>query len=210
RRVLFRSRCKKIDLSSARATAEVRSLFRELWAASEEDQVALRGERRFVPRLVRAEPQIMDRTVHVSPQEQAFRLEIPTPGILDNFILRASERRPPSAGEVEIQVKAVGMNFRDVMIAMDLLPPVFEGSLDVGFECAGVITAVGEGVDSLQPGDEVVAGAPACFGSYVTAPASMVSAKPAHLTFEEAATIPIAFLTAYYALVYLGRLRKGE
>ena len=203
-------RCKKIDLSSARATAEVRSLFRELWAASEEDQVALRGEQRFVPRLVRAEPQIMDRTVHVSPQEQAFRLEIPTPGILDNFILRASERRPPSAGEVEIQVKAVGMNFRDVMIAMDLLPPVFEGSLDVGFECAGVITAVGEGVDSLQPGDEVVAGAPACFGSYVTAPASMVSAKPAHLTFEEAATIPIAFLTAYYALVYLGRLRKGE
>src|SRR5690606_4587564 len=75
-------RCKTIDLSSARATAEVRSLFRELWAASEEDQVALRGEQRFVPRLVRAEPQIMDRTVHVSPQEQAFRLEIPTPGIL--------------------------------------------------------------------------------------------------------------------------------
>jgi NADPH:quinone reductase-like Zn-dependent oxidoreductase/acyl carrier protein len=207
-------RCKKIDLGGTQPTAEVESLFRELWAEmraeSEEDQVALRGEQRFVPRLKRAEPPVADRTVRVSPQEQAFRLEIPTPGILDNFILRATERRPPAEGEVEIQVRAVGMNFRDVMIAMDLLPPVFEGSLDVGFECAGVITAVGEGVESLQPGDEVVAGAPACFGSYVTAPASMVSAKPPHLTFEEAATIPIAFLTAYYALVYLGRLRKGE
>lgn len=203
-------RCKKVDLGHGRTAQELQALFDELWAESAEDQVALRGESRYVPRLVRATPPAEEASALVLPQEQAFRLEIPTPGILDSFVLRATGRRAPGPGEVEIQVRAVGMNFRDVMIAMDLLPPVFEGPLDVGFECAGVITVVGEGVEGLEAGDEVVAGAPACFGSYVTAPASMVSRKPKHLTFEEAATIPIAFLTAYYALVYLGHLRQGE
>jgi NADPH:quinone reductase-like Zn-dependent oxidoreductase/acyl carrier protein len=220
-------RCKKVDLSpgSERSLAaepptlglaaeplilEIKSLFQELWSENDEDQVALRGAVRYVPRLVRYSAEAADNLMPASPDEQAFKLEIPTPGILDGFRLRANARREPGPGEVEIRVKAVGLNFRDVMIAMDLLPPVFEGSLDVGFECAGTIVAVGEGVEGLQVGDGVVAGAPACFGSYVTTPDYMVARKPEYLNFEEAATIPIAFLTAYYALNFLGRIRKGD
>ena len=224
-------RCKKVDLSPAPGAQEIQSLFAELWSESQpaavkdnrivEDQVALRGDpaaasgqaRRYVPRLVRyanVGAEDADTQIEIAPDEQAFRLEIPTPGILDSFILRATSRRQPGPGEVEIQVKAVGLNFRDVMIAMDLLPPLFEGSLDVGFECAGVIVATGEGVEELQVGDHVVAGAPACFGSYVTTADFMVARLPEHLSFEEAATIPIAFLTAYYALQYLGRIRQGD
>jgi NADPH:quinone reductase-like Zn-dependent oxidoreductase len=56
-----------------------------------------------------------------------------------------------------------------------LVPPVFEGSLDVGFECAGEVSAIGEGVDGLEVGDSVVAFAPACLGSFVTTSASMTS-----------------------------------
>lgn len=202
-------RCKKVDLSPAPRVEEIQSLFAELWLDNGEDQVALREDGRYVPRLVRYKA-AAPAAVEVAPDEHAFRLEIPAPGILDSFRLRATSRRQPDPGEVEIQVKAVGLNFRDVMIAMDLLPPVFEGSLDVGFECAGVIVAVGEGVDAFQVGDHVVAGAPACFGSYVTTADFMVAHKPEHLTFAEAATIPIAFLTAYYALNHLGRIRQGE
>ena len=203
-------RCKKVDLSPAAGPEEIQSLFEELWSENQEDQVVLRGDGRYVPRLVRYSAEDADIRIEIAPDEQAFRLEIPTPGILDSFRLRVTPRRRPGPGEVEIQVKAVGLNFRDVMIAMDLLPPLFEGSLDVGFECAGVIVAVGEAVEGLQVGDHVVAGAPACFGSYVTTADFMVALKPDHLTFDEAATIPIAFLTAYYALNYLGRICQGD
>ena len=124
--------------------------------------------------------------------------------------LRETDRREPGPGEVEIRVRAVGLNFRDVLIAMDLIPPLYQDSLDVGFECVGEIVAVGAGVEGLEVGDGVIAFAPGCLGTYVTADASFVMPKPARLSFEEAATLPIAFFTAHYALNHLGRLAEGE
>jgi NADPH:quinone reductase-like Zn-dependent oxidoreductase len=124
--------------------------------------------------------------------------------------LRTIDRRKPGPGEVELKVRAAGLNFRDVLIAMDLLPPVIKGSLDIGWECVGNVVALGEGVTDLQVGDAVIGVAPSCFGSYVTTSAALVAPKPRHLSYEEAATIPVAFLTAYYALHYLGRLGQGD
>ena len=205
-------RCTKVDLSPSDEPGEIESLFQELWAEDKEDQIALRGDERYVARLVRSTvPEAGEEEKRpISPKDEPFKLDIVTPGILDSMLLRESTRREPGPGEVEIHVRTVGLNFRDVLIAMDLVPPVFEGSLDVGFECAGEIVAVGDGVEGLKVGDEVLAGAPACFGSFVTTKPSLVVPKPAHLSFEEAATIPIAFLTAYYALHRLGRLGEGE
>ncbi len=202
--------CTKVDLSATKVPEEVHSLLQEVWSGDREDQIALRGGVRYVARLVRFSPGAREAKKRVAPAEQHFRLEVPRLGILDNFMLRATTRKKPGPREVEIQVYAVGLNFRDILIAMDLVPPVFEGSLDFGFECAGTIVAVGEDVKGFQVGDEVLAGAPACLGAFATTHASLVVPKPAHLSFEEAATIPIAFLTAYYALHHMGRLREGE
>jgi acyl transferase domain-containing protein/acyl carrier protein len=203
-------RCTKVDLSSADVPEEMHALFQELWSEDHEDQLALRGDTRYVARLVRCSPHVTEKKRRVAPGEQPFRLEIPTPGILDNFILRETTRQKPGPGEVEIAVRAVGLNFRDVMIAMDLLPQTFEGSLNVGWECAGTIAALGENVEGLQVGDAVFAFAPLCFGTYTTTLASLVMRKPTHISFEEAATIPIVFATAYYALHHMGRLGQGE
>ncbi len=203
--------CARVDLSEASGAEEIASFFRELWAGDGEDQVALRGGGRYVPRVIRSSPQADDERRTTVSADEPFRLEIPTPGILDGMLLRAGARREPGPGEVEIRVRAIGLNFRDVLIAMDLVPPVFEGQLNVGFECAGEIVAVGEGVTDFGVGDAVIAGVPTgCFGSYATTGTSLVAPKPAHLSFEEAATIPIAFITAYHALHNLGRLQKGE
>jgi NADPH:quinone reductase-like Zn-dependent oxidoreductase/aryl carrier-like protein len=111
---------------------------------------------------------------------------------------------------VEIQVYAAGLNFRDVMKAMGLYPADPDENMWLGDECAGKITALGEGVEEFRIGDDVIAVAPACFSAFATTRVSFVAPKPAHLSFEEAATIPVAFLTAYYALQHLGRLGKGE
>src|SRR5215204_2151287 len=202
-------RCTKIDLDPVQESDVTRALFRELWSGDGEDQVALRKDARLAPRLIRYTPEDTEERKTVSAAEP-FRLEVSKPGILDALELRETERQKPGSGEVEIRVRAVGLNFRDVLIAMDLVPPVLEDSLDIGFECAGVISEVGEGVEGLEIGDSVVAFAPSCLGSFVTTGASFVMPKPERLSFEEAATIPIAFFTAHYALSHLGRLMEGE
>ena len=208
-------RCTMVDLSPTISKVEIQSLFDELWSDSEEDEIALRGEARYVHRLMPVGVETLHATSLKSSQNQnPFRLEISTPGILDNLTLRATTRPKPEPHEVEIQVCATGLNFKDVALAMNLLADVnLEGNFSqrsLGLECAGVITAIGSGVEGFQIGDEVIAIATNSFGTHTTTDARLLVHKPSTISFEEAATIPVVFLTAYYALHYLGRIGKGE
>ncbi len=116
-------------------------------------------------------------------------------------------RQRPGPGQIEIRVRATGLNFRDVLNVLDLYPGD-PGPL--GGECSGEVAAVGEGVERFKPGDAVVALAPASFASHVITLAEFAAAKPEHLSFEEAATIPICFATVELALRRLGRVQPGE
>ncbi len=199
--------CSCIDLS---ADTPVDMLAREILAGDREDQIVYRGHQRSVARLRRA--RLDDVAELLSPAgNRGFALEMDTPGILDGLKLRAVERRAPGPGEVEIEVHAAGLNFLDVLAAMGLRPDVSAGDpIRLGGECAGVVTATGDGVDEFAVGDSVVALAAGAFRRFVLTPATFVVPKPDGLTFEEAATIPIAFMTAQYALEHLGRLTAGE
>ena len=137
----------------------------------------------------------------------ALQLVNASPGTLDGLELRPLTRRPPGPGEVEIEVKAVGLNFKDVLNALDLYPGD-PGPL--GSECAGVVTAVGPGVQGLAPGAPVVAIAAGSFATHVTTRADLVAPKPRDWTFEEAAAVPVAFVTAWYCLRSVANLRAGE
>jgi len=214
-------RCAMIDLNPAGEPDELQQLLREITANGGEDQIAFRNGRcyaaRMVPRSVESleatsrEAPGKERTIPISSGQQ-FHLVTTMPGAFDNLILREAERREPADGEVEIEVLAAGLNFIDVMKAMGVYPDQPAGELPFGIECAGRIVALGEGVTGLQAGDEVMAVVPSlnAFSAYVTVPAPFVALKPASLSFEEAATTPIAFLTAYYALHHQGRLARGE
>ena len=105
----------------------------------------------------------------------------------------------PGPGQVEIEVAAAGLNFADLMKVLGIYPELGDGPIPLGAECSGRVVAVGEGVQKVQPGDQVVAVAPFAIGSFATTSSEFVFAKPAHLNHEEAATVPIAFLTAHYA-----------
>ena len=102
---------------------------------------------------------------------------------------------------------AAGLNFRDVMNAAGVYPG---GPIPFGAECAGTISAVGAGVAELQVGDEVIAVSSGSFSAFITADARAVVRKPSAFSSGQAATIPIAFLTAYYSLHHLARLSRGE
>lgn len=133
---------------------------------------------------------------------------------VDELKWELRERSHPQAGEVEVEIAATGLNFRDVMWTLGVLPDEaledgFAGPT-LGFECAGRISAVGEGVTKFTPGDPVIALGPACFSSHLTVDAISVVRLPDDFDLVAAATIPVTFLTAYYALHDLARLEENE
>ena len=144
------------------------------------------------------------------PENQNFSLQIASPGNLDTLAFQATTRQQPSVGEVEIEVGATGLNFKEVLLALGMLPVPADVEVKFGLECAGKIVALGEGVEGFAIGDEVIAFSDACFSRFITTSALAVAPKPAHLSLEAAATIPVAFTTAYYALIKLGRLGRGD
>ena len=108
--------------------------------------------------------------------------------------------------EVEISVKSIGMNFKDIMIALGQIP--FHHK--IGIECSGVVTAVGSNVTDISPGSRVCAMTQGAYASITRASQHMVAKIPDSLGFTEAASIPVAFFTAHYALADIGRLGEGE
>ena len=207
--------CKLVDLSSKPSSEECELFFQELWAEDEEDEIAIRGSSRYAHRLIRTSLE----KVHTKSQEGAgvsndFQVEMPSPGILSKLTYRKATRRAPAPGEIEIEVKAASLNFKDVVVALGLLPDeALEGGFtgkSLGMECAGDIVAIGEGVEGFEIGDAVLAAAPGALRTHLTIDSSFAVKKPPQITYEAAATIPIAFLTAHYSLNCLAQMQKGD
>jgi len=173
-----------------------------------ETEIALRRGGRFANRIRRAD--LSELAPPIPAGHRLWRLEIPAPGALDRLAFLERERRAPGPGEVEIRVHAAALNFRDVMKAMGIYPVAGPEDELPGDECAGEVVAVGPGVSHLVPGMAVMAMGPGCLASHVTLPAVLVFPMPADLSFAEAATIPVTFLTAWHALHTVGRMRRGE
>lgn len=112
-------------------------------------------------------------------------------------------------GFVEVEVHAAAMNFKDLAHAMGFVPC---NEKVLGLECAGIITRVGNGVDWLSVGDRVavVRKDGACFANRVKSVAGGVHRIPNWMTFEEATTLPVCFLTAVYSFFDLANLQKGQ
>jgi len=152
--------------------------------------------------------------VGIGASVPAVRLELPTKGVLANFGWVETERRDPGPCEVEIEIVAAGLNFRDIMLATGLLDDdVLDDGLAgavFGFECAGHVVRVGAAVANLKIDDAVMGFGRQSFATYCTADARVFTALPEGLPIEAAATVPVAFLTAWYSLVHLARLQPGE
>ncbi|MEU3875304.1 SDR family NAD(P)-dependent oxidoreductase [Streptomyces sp. NPDC029704] len=188
-------------------------LLREVLTPTDEDEICLTAHGRFVPRLtdVTDTPQgTTDR--HHAP---AHALTIRDPGLAHRPVWR--ETPPPAApgpGEVVIAVRAAALNYKDVLHALGVLPAEpFPGTSHVpgpGLECSGIVTATGPGVTTVAPGDRVLALAPDALASHVRTVEHAVGRLPDTMTFTEAATLPVVFLTAHYGLGHLARLAPGE
>jgi NADPH:quinone reductase-like Zn-dependent oxidoreductase len=128
-------------------------------------------------------------------------------------VLRVEQRPDPSAGpgEVRIAVKAAGVNFADTMARVGLYPDAPKPPCVLGYEVAGTVESVGDGVDSHAVGDRVVAGTR--FGGQaelVVVPQEQALPLPERLSFEQGAAFPVNYGTAYAALIVMGALRAGD
>ena len=171
-------------------------------------QIGVREGEAFVPRLARAGAG----GVLTPPAESAkeWRLDVVGRGTLENLALVESPEagRPLEPGEVRVAVRAAGVNFRDVLIALDMYPDP-TNQARIGGEGAGVVVEVGAGVEDLARGDRVM-GLLGAFGPAGVADRRLLARVPKGWSFEQAASVPVVFLTALYALHDLAGLRAGE
>jgi NADPH:quinone reductase-like Zn-dependent oxidoreductase len=128
-------------------------------------------------------------------------------------VLQVQDRPDPPVGpgEVRISVRAAGINFADTMARVGLYPDAPKPPCVLGYEVAGEIETVGEGVSEHKVGDRVVAGTR--FGGQaelVTVPADQALSLPERLSFEQGAAFPVNYGTAYAALILMGGMRKGD
>ncbi|WP_245392354.1 type I polyketide synthase [Salinicola endophyticus] len=208
-----------LDLPPNAATNEalLDALLFELEMPDAESEVVLDAEgARWVPRLG-LEP--APGSVNEAEQREigaghAVSLGFELPGQLRHLRWQPHTLAAPQAGQVEVAVKATGLNFRDVMYALGLLSDEaiengFAGPT-LGLEFAGEVVRVGDADSPLKPGDAVVGFGPASFSDRLIADANAVAAIPAEIGYAAAATIPTTFFTVYYSLKHLARLQPGE
>ncbi|MBP5872460.1 SDR family NAD(P)-dependent oxidoreductase [Streptomyces sp. LBUM 1485] len=194
-----------LDLDDTADSADALPRLLGLALATREPQLAARGGNPLVPRLARA-----GRPGTLTPPagEAVWRLDTTGEGSLDALALVPSPEAgaPLAPGEVRVAVRAAGLNFRDIAVCLGLAPD----QRILGSEGAGTVLETGPGVTDLAPGDRVFGVFGGAFGPVAVADRRTLAPIPPGWSCAQAATVPIAFLTAHYGLFDLGGLKAGE
>ncbi|WP_320203839.1 type I polyketide synthase [Agrobacterium rosae] len=164
--------------------------------------------------VVRAVPGYVSDAARKTTTFEAATIQQQVSGRVDSIVWTQDKVPVPGADEIVVKVAATGLNFRDVMWSMGLLPEEaledgFAGAT-IGMEMAGTVAAVGLAVTDLSIGDNVMGIGPKAFSTHMVVARDGVTKVPHGIDLAAAATVPVAFLTAYYAMVELGRIREGE
>ncbi|KAJ5356473.1 Acyl transferase/acyl hydrolase/lysophospholipase [Penicillium concentricum] len=149
-----------------------------------------------------------DMTISNQPFSQPgrrFKIQIGNPGALDSLYFVDENPLPLGEDQIELQVKASGLNFKDIVVSMGQLAQSY-----IGIECSGIVSSVGSNVKNFKVGQRVMGMPEGCFSTYARCSATSAAEVPADMSFEVAATVPVVFCTAYYALFDLGQLKSGE
>ncbi|MGE8591516.1 MAG: zinc-binding dehydrogenase, partial [Alcaligenes sp.] len=203
--------CALIDLAGDAQAADLPArLESELLWPDGANEIVLSEQARHTLVLKEAETR---RTRKAEPGTR-FRLDFHVPGQLRNLEWLATEDRALADDEIEVRTMAAGLNFRDVMYLMGLLPDEavengFAGA-SLGLEFSGVISRIGAKVKHLSVGQPVMGFGSSCFASHVTTRADAVAPIPEGWSYNAAATVPTVFFTVYYALTRLADLQPGE
>jgi acyl transferase domain-containing protein/acyl carrier protein len=194
-----------IDLPVECGHDEARQILREVIFDSAEHQVALREGKRFVARMVACTDSERSKPLD-PPTVPVYQLRAADSALLEDLDFVATDYDELGDHEIEVNIQATGLNFRDVLGAIGKYPNA--GSL--GREFAGIVCAVGDAVTTHKVGDNVFGMASGSLANRVRTPDDYAVSLPEGLDYEDAATIPIAYLTVYHGLCKLSQLKKVE
>ena len=140
-------------------------------------------------------------------QDRPLRLAITVPGFLDTLSFTDDDRLSTQLpeDEIEIETKAFGLNFKDVILALGQLPGYY-----LGQECSGVVTRAGSDTLALRVGDRVCAIAAGSVANTVRCKADCAVKLPDAIPFPSGASIPLVYCTAQYCLAHVARLKANE
>ena len=204
-----------LELGVKNEVNETEYLLDELHSQDCDAEIAFRAGERYVAKLTAFNDDNTKRVFIKKGMDYTIRAD--EYGVLESLTAHPYRRLVPQHNEVEIKVLATGINFKDVLHALGMLKKhaqdtgrVWDPDTPYGFECSGIVTTVGDGVDNCKVGDEVFVQSLGCLQNYVTVNKQAVIRKPKNLNFAQAASLPTVFLTSYYALNHLARIKKGE
>jgi myxalamid-type polyketide synthase MxaB len=176
-------------------------------SAANEHQVAYRNGKRHVRRILAEDPHGFG--------DNNFELKITEYGLFEHIKPVPIADSLPIGDQIRIEIRSVGLNFKDVLNALGLLKRHAEEAgiayeeLPLGFEAAGVVVARGEQAE-FDVGDEVMLSNLGCMKRYLTIPSIAAVKKPHAISFDQAASLPTAYITAYYSLNRLAQIKRGD
>jgi acyl transferase domain-containing protein/NADPH:quinone reductase-like Zn-dependent oxidoreductase/NAD(P)-dependent dehydrogenase (short-subunit alcohol dehydrogenase family)/acyl carrier protein len=190
------------DLSLTPDSDELAGLAQEILSDSREPEIALRKTSRYVSRVHYW--QKLRSTEHPETNYELRKSSRPAP---EDLAFHEASVPAPGPGEVQLKIKASGVNFKDFALFSGL---VSAEAGEIGLEASGTVVAVGSGVVDFVPGDQVFGFVQHGMNAVVNVRADVLAHKPDNLTFEDAAGIPVIFLSAYHALKRQAGLREGQ
>jgi len=208
------ARVRLIDLDSKATTFEYYQVLGQIWNLNEDMFIAFRHDKTYTLRISYMEKQTLSIQL---PNTDYYKFINPDSGAFADIDFVPKLRDNPEENEVELEVRACALNFRDLFMIMkpegfDLSNPNTIGSLDsVGLDVSGVVVAVGAKAKRFQIGDEVFGMAEkGAMGSHVLVSEAKLLKIPDNMTFEEASTIPCAFMTAIISLVDVADISAND
>jgi len=203
-----------IDLDQSKTSLETQQVFAQVWSQDDDIFVAFRQQKKFVMRLAYIDKPPVPVTI---PPTDRYKFINPPSGAFSDIEIGPYPKKDLDEENVEIEVRATALNFRDLFMVLkpegfELPPDTEHVTMDsVGLDVSGVVVSIGSKVNRFQVGDEVFGFTSyGSLASHTMAPQKMFTKIPKNMTFEEACTIPCAFLTAHVSLIEVAKITKED
>lgn len=175
-----------------------------------ENEIAIRNNQFFATRLNQVEKIDNENTQIISANNIPFRASMSSIGVIDNIVFNKINLPNISDDEVLVEIESIGVNFMNLLSVLGICPGKVDGFGTLGIECVGIAKKVGKNIHHIQENDRVYGMAYDTLASHTIVNGNALCKAPNNLSVDELATIPAVFITVYYSLVELARIKKGD
>jgi phthiocerol/phenolphthiocerol synthesis type-I polyketide synthase C len=185
-------------------------LIKIIYQKQEENEVAIRQNKFYATRLNKIQILELPEKKEVYASQTSFIGSLSSIGVIDNLIYKKLYLPKIKADEVLVEVQSIGVNFMSLLSILGICPGKENGFGTLGIECVGIAKEVGNNIKHIKENDVVYGMAYHTLASHTIVNGNALCVAPNQFSVDELATIPAVFITVYYSLVELARIKKGD